>query len=72
MRHFKVGEEVLLNTAPLFASPIRTDKWIDAEIVSKDHGNPPRYWVFHDCGSPLWVSSHFLKEKPDESIHPAP
>jgi len=54
----------MLNTAALFASPIRTNKWIEAEIKDRTPTRAsPRYWVFHDCGSPLWVSDHMLKEK---------
>jgi len=58
---YKVGEVVELNTAALFASPIRTDRWIKAEIKDRREG---RYWMFHDCGSPLWVSDHMLRPKP--------
>lgn len=66
MRRYKIDEEVLLNTAALFASPVRTDKWIDAHIAAVNNAMPRRYYVMHDHGSPLWVSDHFLKEKPNE------
>jgi len=61
-RRYNIGDKVLLNTAALFASPVRTEKWIEAEIKDRTPTKAsPRYWVFHDCGSPLWVSDHMLK-----------
>jgi hypothetical protein len=60
-----VGDEVIVNTAPIIASPERQPSGSYAEVLDMRidrWGNVQRYWVCPEGATPLWVDAACVSE----------